>query len=72
MHIRPVKSTDIPAMAEAYVETWRDAYRGILPEAYLESMTVAETAKDLAREMGAAGIVSLVAEGGKMAGLIIG
>ena len=74
MHIRPVKSTDIPAMAETYVETWRDAYRGILPEAYLESMTVAETAKDLAREMSAAGVVSLVAEAdeGGAAGLITG
>ncbi len=74
MRIRPIETADIQAMAEIYVETWRVTYRGILPDAYLETMTVAETETALRREMGAAGVVSLLAEAddGQAAGLITG
>ncbi len=74
MRIRPIETADVQAMAEIYVETWRATYRGILPDAYLNTMTVADTETALRREMGAAGVVSLLAEtdGGQTAGLITG
>ncbi|MGD9096616.1 MAG: GNAT family N-acetyltransferase [Desulfobacterales bacterium] len=74
MHIRPARPSDIHALARVYVETWCAAYRGILPDAYLDSMTLAETETSLGREIGGAGVVSLVAEtgDGKAAGLITG
>jgi ribosomal protein S18 acetylase RimI-like enzyme len=74
MHIRTARPADIHAMARVYVETWRSAYLGILPDAYLDSMTVQETKASLGSEMGAAGAVSLMAEAadGQVAGLIIG
>ena len=61
-------------MSRVYVETWRATYRGILPDAYLDAMTVADTEAALSREMGAAGVVSLLAEAkdGQVAGLITG
>ena len=74
MHIRPASSADISSMARAYVETWQSAYRGILPNGYLDSMTVTETERSLRREMGGVGVVSLMAEAadGQAAGLITG
>ncbi len=74
MRIRPAENIDIQAMARVYVETWRATYRGILPDAYLDSMTVEETEIGLRRERSAAGVFSLMAEAddGHAAGLITG
>ncbi len=74
MLIRPARPADIPTMARVYVETWRATYRGILPDAYLDSMTLGDTEASLGREMGAAGGVSLMAtaDDGQAAGLITG
>ncbi len=74
MKIRNAVPNDIPTLTRIYVETWRTAYRGILPDAYLDSMTVRDTQAALGREMGAAGVVSLMAEAddGQATGLITG
>jgi GNAT superfamily N-acetyltransferase len=74
MRIRTAATTDTPAMARIYVETWQSTYRGILPDAYLDAMTVADTSNTLGREMRAAGACVLVAEseGGQLRGLITG
>ncbi len=74
MHIRSAGPADIHALALVYMETWRTAYRGILPDAYLDAMTVGETETSLSREMGAAGVVSLMAEAddGQVTGLVTG
>ena len=74
MQIRPAKTRDARAMARIYVETWQATYRGILPDGYLDTMTIGDSAKALSREMGGVGVVSLVAEAdrGHLAGLITG
>ncbi len=74
MRIRPVETGDIQNIARVYVETWRATYRGIIPDAYLDAMTFAETETALRREMRAAGVVSLIAESddGHAVGLITG
>ncbi len=74
MQIRPAKISDARAMAQIYVETWQATYRGILPDDYLDSITVGDSEKALSREMGGAGVIGLVAEAdrGHLAGLITG
>lgn len=38
--IRPAETEDAPAIAKVHVDTWRMAYRGIVPQDYLDTMTV--------------------------------
>lgn len=38
--IRPADVDDAPAIARVHVDTWRSSYAGIVPQAYLDSMTV--------------------------------
>ncbi len=38
--IRPAEIDDAPAIARVHVDTWRSSYGGIIPQAYLDSMTV--------------------------------
>ena len=42
MDIEPAASQDCRSVAEVHVESWQHAYRGILPEPYLASLSVAE------------------------------
>lgn len=39
MQIRDAVATDAERLAEVHVASWRDAYRGMLPDAYLDAMT---------------------------------
>ncbi len=39
--IRAATPADVTALAEAHVATWRETYRGLLPDHYLDGMTVA-------------------------------
>ena len=42
MRIRPADPSDIPAVAAIKVESWRHAYRGIMPDAVLDALTAEE------------------------------
>lgn len=74
MRIRSATAADALPMAQVYVAAWQDTYRGILPQAYLETMTVERSAGALNREMRGAGVHSLVAESaaGQVVGLLTG
>lgn len=37
--IREATPDDVAALAEAHVATWRETYRGLLPESYLDGLT---------------------------------
>ncbi|MCH8155639.1 MAG: GNAT family N-acetyltransferase [Proteobacteria bacterium] len=37
--LRPARPADAPAIAGIHIETWRAAYAGIVPDAYLVAMT---------------------------------
>ncbi len=39
MIIRPAIHTDAPAIARVHVDTWRAAYRGMIPDDYLDSLS---------------------------------
>ena len=38
--IRPAAPADAPSLARIHVETWRHAYRGIVPGAHLDSLSI--------------------------------
>lgn len=40
MQIRPARPEDAAAIAHVHVEGWRTAYRGIMPDAFLENLAV--------------------------------
>lgn len=42
MRIRPAGPEDVPSVARVHVDTWRTAYRGILPDDYLEGLSYAD------------------------------
>jgi GNAT superfamily N-acetyltransferase len=42
IRIRPGTPDDARAIAEVHVASWRDAYRGLLPDEYLEKLSVEE------------------------------
>lgn len=66
MEIRPVyPSDDRAAISRIYEESWKYAYRGIIPQAYLDSIPAGQWAPKLDQE----GVGSLVAvEDGKLVG----
>jgi ribosomal protein S18 acetylase RimI-like enzyme len=39
--IREATGQDVPALARAHVDTWRETYRGLLPDAYLAGLDAA-------------------------------
>ncbi|MFV2120470.1 GNAT family N-acetyltransferase, partial [Streptomyces sp. Act-28] len=62
--VRGMTDADCAAVAEVRVEGWRFAYRGLLPAAYLASMSVEEEVEVRREHLSRAGerVVNLVAE----------
>jgi len=52
--IRLATPADAPAIAEVRVNTWRTTYRGMIPDAYLDTMKVEDSAVLWAKVLGAA------------------
>ena len=40
MHIRRARTGDEKAIADVVVKTWKDAYQGIVPQSFLDSLTI--------------------------------
>ena len=40
MIIRPAELVDVRKLAELHVATWKEAYRGIVPDEFLESLSI--------------------------------
>lgn len=40
--VRPAEIKDVPRLAETYVKTWQCAYKGQIPDTYLDSLKIAE------------------------------
>jgi ribosomal protein S18 acetylase RimI-like enzyme len=45
MILRPATHADIPAIAKVHVDTWRTAYRGIVPDEYLANLSYEQRAR---------------------------
>ncbi len=52
--IRPAQIQDAPKIARVHIESWKTTYRGIVPDAFLESLDPATRAKQFAEELIAA------------------
>jgi hypothetical protein len=42
LDIRRASQSDARAIAEVHVASWRETYRGIVPDAFLDALSVAE------------------------------
>ncbi|MEU9957982.1 GNAT family N-acetyltransferase [Streptomyces sp. NPDC050982] len=64
LHVREMALADCPRVAEIRVRGWQTAYKGMMPQAYLDGLDPAEDVGRLrARfEQAGQGVVSLVAE----------
>lgn len=62
MRIRPAIFADRPAIAAIHIESWRDAYRGLLPDAYLDGPAIADLSAKWARAELRAEDLHLIAE----------
>ncbi len=60
--LRRAKPADAAAIARVHVETWREAYAGLVPDAYLLAMTAAGRTASWRRILGQGGDTTLVAE----------
>lgn len=45
MILRDANASDVPAIARVHVDTWRTAYRGIIPDEYLEKLPYSKREK---------------------------
>ena len=50
--IRRARPDDVPALARVQVQSWREAYRGIIPQPYLDQLSVAAHERQWRRSLG--------------------
>jgi ribosomal protein S18 acetylase RimI-like enzyme len=76
IEIRAAAPADAKEIARIHVDTWQDAYRGIVPGGYLASLSCAESQEMWRRVMGEgtenAGCVFVAEERGSLAGFSSG
>ena len=70
LRIVAARAADLPAIRDLQVASWRRAYRGILPDAFLEDGVVAALSDRWASLPGKAWIVDTAWVGGALAGFI--
>jgi len=61
MPVRTAVAEDVPEIARLHVNVWRAAYRGHVPEAYLDALDVSNSAERWAKNLRDASRVLLVA-----------
>jgi hypothetical protein len=49
MHVRPARPSDAGAMGALVVRAWQAAYRGLMPDDYLDGLTVDDRADQWTR-----------------------
>jgi ribosomal protein S18 acetylase RimI-like enzyme len=52
VRLRPARAADAPAIAEVYVDAWRSAYPGLIPNGVLVRMSKAAQAREWTRALG--------------------
>lgn len=69
--VRPARPADAAAIARVRIDAWRATYRGIVPDAYLDAMSVADNEAFWQRILAAQSPLASVfvaAEGGRVVG----
>jgi ribosomal protein S18 acetylase RimI-like enzyme len=70
LHIHDVEANQIRGLAEVHVRGWQDAYRGILPDAYLDALSIDESERTWRRMVAPVdGTKTVVAE---LSGIVVG
>lgn len=74
MEIRPAKSSDALSIARVYIKTWQETYQGIVPDQFLDAMTLGRAQRVYQRYLqNGLGIwYAAVAEEGQVVGYISG
>lgn len=74
MHIRRAKTGDETAIANVVVKTWKDAYQGIVPQSFLDSLTIDKFAQRYKETIptNKEPIFVLEDKGGKIVGMVLG
>ena len=73
MLIRPAIRSDAPAIAQVYVQTWKNTYLGLVPFGYLYAMSARELEQSFLNEAAQKSAFSFVAEdAGEIIGFISG
>jgi ribosomal protein S18 acetylase RimI-like enzyme len=74
--IRSAEMDDVPAIAAVHVDTWRTTYRGLIPQHYLDNLTVQNRSIGWVRllEWGESKLITLVSEvhDGRVVGFVSG
>lgn len=71
--VRPLAAADIDAVAHLHVAVWQAAYRGLLPDAFLEAISVERRAAMWRQIVERQASPALVAErDGRIAGFVLG
>jgi len=71
--IREATEGDVPAIARVHVQSWRETYRGIVPQAFLDGIQVEEWEARRRKNQAQPGNVTLAAEeDGAVVGFTIG
>ncbi len=70
--VRPARSLDAPALARVQVDSWRESYRGIIPQAYLDGLSYSAHERQWRRTLGARGWGFLAVWQGQIVGLASG
>ena len=74
MDIRPARMEDVPEIAVVHVRSWQAAYRGLLPQAYLDGLDPSQRIGQWERVLSAADRSqggTLVADaGGRLSGFV--
>lgn len=73
MAVRPARAADAQALADLYVQSWRDTYLGIIPPDYLYGMSIEKQAQEFYRELTDRRVFGYVAERrGRAVGFVTG
>ena len=76
MNMRPATVEDAPALAQVHVASWHETYRGLVPDEYLDGLSVEERTERWRSRLSGAdpGAFTLVAEddSGRMVGFATG
>jgi L-amino acid N-acyltransferase YncA len=72
LDIRRASQSDARAIAEVHVASWRETYRGIVPDAFLDALSVAERERMWARGLAAPDRPSFVFVATDAAGRVVG
>ncbi|MEG0767073.1 MAG: GNAT family N-acetyltransferase [Clostridia bacterium] len=69
--IRRATEADVIGMARVYVQSWQKAYRGLMPDAYLDGLVEAEWAVSYVKRLGQPGNpqAGVLLEAGKIVGV---